>query len=298
MESDKRVDALAVGGEVSPEDAFGRVANETRFDILRALWAAHNDGEEPAGFSALRRRSGVDDSGQFNYHLDQLRPHFARSVDEGYELTYAGTRVIGAAVSGVYTDADVTVDPIDVGTCSNCEGTVRLRYDEAVASIECPDCGMTVTETTVPPVLIAGCDREEIPQAVSDHLLTQVQRLNRGICPLCNGRADREIAPDGAEDGAFAEHLQVVYRCGECGVATTGVLMMLAFDHPAVVSFLDDHGVDHRTTPVWDVDWWYRTTGRVVSEEPLRVTATVEMEGEELALTFDEELRVAGAERG
>jgi len=304
---DERSDGLAVDGEMSPEDAFGRVANETRFDILRALWAARNEGEEPTGFSALRRRSGVDDSGQFNYHLDQLRPHFVRSVDEGYELTYAGRRIIGAAVSGVYSDADVSVDAVDVTTCPSCEGTVRLSYEEAIASVACADCGLTVTNTSVPPVLVAGCDRSDLSQVVSDHLLGQVQRLNRGICPLCNGRSEREfVRPDdesgdggdgaGEEESAFDEHVTVRYTCSECGASSSGVVMMAAFDHPTVVTFLDDHGIDHRTDPVWEFDWWYDATGRVVSDDPLRVTATAAIEGDELTLTFDESVTVLGVD--
>jgi len=298
MDADERGEGIAVGGDGSPEEAFSHVANETRFDILRALWEARNEGEEPTGFSALRRRSGVDDSGQFNYHLDQLRPRFVRKVEGGYELTYAGQRIIGAAVSGVYTGADTEFGPLDVADCPSCGGSVTLHYEDAYANVTCEDCGMTVTNASVPPVLVAGCDPAEVPLTVSNHLLTEVQRLNRGICPLCNGRTERAVEGDQFGDSeAFADHVQVVYTCRECGSSSSGVVSMVLFDHPAVVSFFHDHGVDLHATPVWEFDWWYDTPGTVANEDPLRVDATIAFDGAELALTLDENLDVVAYER-
>jgi len=69
--------------DVPPEDAFSLVANETRMDVLKALWEA--DG--PRSFSALRERVGVRDSGQFNYHLGKLVGHFVRKTADGYRLS-------------------------------------------------------------------------------------------------------------------------------------------------------------------------------------------------------------------
>ena len=298
MNGGERTDAIAVGGDVSPEEAFSHVASETRFDILRALWDLRNDGDQPVGFSDLRRRSGVRDSGQFNYHLEQLRPRFVRGVDEGYELTYAGQRIIGATVSGVYTGGDVTVDPIDAATCPNCEGTVTLGYDDARALVECEDCDLMVTDAAVPPSLVAERDPDDLPLAVSNHLLTQVQRLNRGFCTLCDGRTERELERSSpGETDAFADHLSVVYTCRECGGTSGGVVSMVVFDHPAVVSFLHDHGIDLRETPVWELDWWYEAPGRVASEDPIRVETTVAVDDETLTLTLDEDLEVVAYER-
>ncbi len=72
------------GEELAPADAFGRLADATRLDVLRALDAAR---DRSVSFSDLRGRVGVGDSGQFNYHLSRLRPHFVEKSDDGYRLT-------------------------------------------------------------------------------------------------------------------------------------------------------------------------------------------------------------------
>jgi hypothetical protein len=100
---------MSANGSESPDDgddleaAFSLVANELRFQILQALWEAQRTDELPVPFSELFDSVEVGDSGQFNYHLDKLVPRFVRDADDGYELTFAGEQVIGAAASGVYT---------------------------------------------------------------------------------------------------------------------------------------------------------------------------------------------------
>jgi hypothetical protein len=56
--------------------------------ILLGLWEAFEPftEENAVSFSELRDRVGTRDSGQFNYHLDQLTGHFIRATDSGYEL--------------------------------------------------------------------------------------------------------------------------------------------------------------------------------------------------------------------
>lgn len=77
-------------------EAFGLVDDETRLEILWGLWEERIDTDhretEPVSFSELRGRVGVEDSGRFNYHLDQLVPRFVEQGEDGYTLTYAGTK--------------------------------------------------------------------------------------------------------------------------------------------------------------------------------------------------------------
>jgi len=74
-------------------DALEVLGNEIRVSILREL--AEADG--PLSFTELRERSGVRDTGKFNYHLKKLCSYFVREADGGYELGHAGSRVIAAA---------------------------------------------------------------------------------------------------------------------------------------------------------------------------------------------------------
>jgi len=95
---------------LSPDEAFAVLGNEIRLDIIRVLWqadAAHeyDDVSDTVGtmaFSQLRRRVGIDDNGQFNYHLSRLSPHFIRQTDCGYRLSGAGKQIARTviAVSG------------------------------------------------------------------------------------------------------------------------------------------------------------------------------------------------------
>lgn len=79
-----------------PEEVFSAVANETRFDILRTVWdlTKTGSGDGSATFAAVRAETGVQDSGQFNYHLQELSPRFVRKTEEGYEATHAGSQLV------------------------------------------------------------------------------------------------------------------------------------------------------------------------------------------------------------
>lgn len=274
--------------------AFSVVASETRFEIIEALWAETRGTESDAvGFADLRAAAGIRDSGQFNYHLDQLRPRFVRKCDEGYELTHAGTQIIGAAVSGVYTDLDATVEPQSVGACPACSATVEASYSAGEMRIECTACELTITDLSAPPILAASFDDEELPAVFSRHLLTEVQRMNRGFCPLCSGPV--EVALDRKTDGkrdTLADHLDVVYTCRECGMTAHGVVALSVIGHPAVVSFCHEAGVDVRETPVWELDWLFDAPGTVTSEDPTRIETTIELDDRALTLTLDGSLDV------
>jgi len=116
------------GQSVDPNEAFSLVASETRFVVLQALWGlTTGTGRSSVSFADLRDASGITDSGQFNYHLDQLTPQFVRKLDGEYQLTTAGRRVVGAAFSGSLTDMETTIDPRPVRNCPNAEAPSRCR---------------------------------------------------------------------------------------------------------------------------------------------------------------------------
>lgn len=278
--------------ELSPSEAFSLVANDTRFDILQALWDAANDGADPVAFTSLRERAVVRDSGQFNYHLDQLTPRFVRHVEDGYELTFAGEQVIGAAVSGVYTEAEAhEVEPIPVGTCQECGGTIEGGYQRGHITVECVDCDAVFTNLPAPPVLAASYTADALPQVFSRRLLTAVTTLNRGFCELCGGRIERELAESWL-DRDEQDPLGIRYECQACGRTVHAVVGAALLDHPAVVSFLFEHGVDLRETPIWALDWLYNPETTLVSEESRRFDVAFSLDDDELQLTLDEKLNV------
>lgn len=102
-------------------DALDVLANEIRVSILREL----ADADGPLTFTQLRERTGVRDTGKFNYHLTKLRSYFVRETEGGYELGHAGSRVVAAADSHAGSseadDTDTTVETCPVCGDEGCE---------------------------------------------------------------------------------------------------------------------------------------------------------------------------------
>jgi len=66
---------------------FDLLGDETRLGIIHALYCEQRAGSTPIAFSALCDRTGIEDTGQFNYHLTRLCGPFVEKVPEGYSLT-------------------------------------------------------------------------------------------------------------------------------------------------------------------------------------------------------------------
>ncbi|MFB6206061.1 MAG: ArsR family transcriptional regulator [Haloglomus sp.] len=283
----------------APADAFALVANDQRFEMLTALWTAQQEGETPLAFSEFHDRVGMRDSGQFNYHLDKLTPRFVRQTEDGYALTFAGQQMIGAAVSGTYTEPDVAVGPVSVGGCPQCEATLEARYEAGRVVIDCPDCGTTVTDwLSAPPVLAAHHDPEELPAVFERLLRTQTTVMTQGFCPVCGGPIestpvvflDREHGFD--FDDPRAARNNILQRCHACGNESYSVIGTAVLHHPAVVSFLYDHGVAVHETPLWEHDWLSDDHAAVRSESPPRVRVTVEADDATMSVTLDDDCDV------
>jgi len=69
------------------------VTNETRRAIVTTLWKAEDTSLR---FTTLRRRSEVEQSARFNYHLQKLLGKCVRAAEDGYELTVDGERFVAA----------------------------------------------------------------------------------------------------------------------------------------------------------------------------------------------------------
>jgi len=228
-------------------EAFGLVDDETRLEILWGLWEERIDTDpqemEPVSFSELRGRVGVEDSGRFNYHLDQLVPRFVEQGEDGYTLTYAGTKVIGAAVSGVYTTAAPSVE-FTGGRCPEpgCEGQMEGSYDSGSVTFGCGTCDSRYT-LSAPPILAGAHGADENPDVIRAFALTVIQKTARGFCHLCSGPLESSVrGPSGAEN----DHIFIEHECQECGAVSNTSALLQVFDHPAVVSAMYDAGVDYR----------------------------------------------------
>jgi hypothetical protein len=272
------------------DETFGRIANGSRLAILQALWNA----DEPLAYTAIKERIGMRDSGKFNYHLRELRPGFVRQTETGYELTHAGRRVIGAAVSGDYTDADsVTIGPVPAGDCMFCDGTAEARYEEGRVIVDCPECEKLITSMPLAPIAVDGHDREALPGVFNDHVRKRITGLNRGFCTLCGGRVERLLTVASSHEAVTSRSvLDVTFTCTACGDETHLNVGGVLTDHPVVVSFLFDAGIDLEETYIWELRSLLDPEATLVSEDPARLAVSVELGDDAIELTVDETVTV------
>ena len=281
-----------------PDEAFAALADATRVDILRALW---DEQGETLTFSELREAVGVADSGQFNYHLDKLTDRFLTKTDDGYELTLAGIAVNGAIHAGAFTMAG-SVDPFDLDDpCPACGRLRTFSYEDERVRIECEECDMVAT-AMVPPGVFAAYDRAAFPEVTSRYFRTIFEQLSNGFCWDCEGPIETTIrtVADMRDQGSPTDRddLPLVrYECTRCGSEITGELGVALVDHPAVVAFYHDHGIDARDHPFWQLSAWNTDLAWIDREDPLRARVQYTADDATLTLTVDDDLDVLAVER-
>lgn len=278
----------SVASELSPEDAFSLLGNETRIGIIRALWELSEDSREKPSFSELRECADVTDSGQFNYHLGKLVGTFVRRDGDGYELTYAGRRIIGAILDGTYTKrAEIEPFEIDV-SCFDCGSALEARYETDQFVIQCPNCEETVLRFAFPPGVLEGRSREKLAETSGRWIRAQLSFTVNGICPNCAGVITHSITTESAHhDRAVG----LEYDCERCKHHASSTVALHLSYHPAVIAFYDDHGIDLNEDflgSYWNSDG--QTTVR--SEDPWRISLTISLADDELELVVDEDLNV------
>jgi len=310
------------GATLAPDDAFELLGNETRVRILQTLGTA----DEPVPFSELHDRVGLRDSGQFNYHLNRLVGHFLQKTDAGYELRRAGERVVEAVLSGAVTDAPVLeLTPVD-HACPVCGAPVEAAFREERVELYCTQCpGNYVSEDMdaptgddhdsdhdhgylgyhpLPPAGVHGRTAGEVFRAAATWGHLELMAASAGVCPRCSATLDRSVAVCESHDTGSGlcetcdrrHAVTVGLRCTNCIYDEAGPAPVALAGTTPLVAFLTRHGhslVDpdpesHAAISAALND--YEET--VVSTDPLRVRLKVTVDGDELALTVDENLSI------
>lgn len=274
----------------APEGVFSLLGNEIRVDILRALWETP---DTHTTFSELYDAVEMSDTGQFNYHLGKLVGTFIRKTEEGYELSFAGEHIIGAVLSGVYTETG-NIDPIDIDDpCHRCGGQLRAHYSDEYVRIECDDCEIVVIDLDVPPGILDGRDRADLPRVFSQWIKSEYIQVLSGCCSACTGPITATIDSDPNKQ---LESMCVEHQCTRCDRTITSNIGSVFIDHPAVVQFHDEHGIDLRTTPLWQVGWLFEDHATIIAEDPLRIRITATINDDTLSLLVDDDLTVIESE--
>ena len=278
---------------LGPAEAFSLVGDETRMTILEALWHA---AEPPVPFSRLYELSETDTTARFNYHLNRLTGHFVRKTDGGYELRTAGRNVVQVVVAGSF-NAHPDRDPFETGDpCTRCGETLVASYDDEQLAVDCPACGLTHGEYGFPPGGLLGRDDDEVLAAFDRRVRHRHTLARDGVCPECSGRMGTTI--DRSGDCCLDADLRVEYWCEQCHTTFCSPIGITLLDHPELVTFYRDHGVDVTAAPYWRFEWCVTDDHlTVTSSDPWRVTLDVTVGAETLTVTLDGALSVGRSDR-
>ena len=296
--SDTPIDGAGLDGAIGgledglpPAEAFALLGNETRIQILQELWLAP---DQPVTFSDLRKRVGMRDSAQFNYHLSKLTDHFVRQVEGGYEFQYAGEKVVRAILAGTFTDRVSLEFPVS-GECFDCGGGLEGRYADERLAVRCTDCDATYGRYGFPPGGLRNRTTTEL-EAAFDQRVRHLHCLAAdGVCPECGGRMDTSVVPDA--DEKLGGEVRVDHTCAQCQHTISSPVGLSLLDDSKVVAFHADHGVELNTRKHWTLRWCVTDETTTYEEDPVRVTVTIPLDGEEMTVTLDGDLQVLDTER-
>ncbi|KTG11577.1 hypothetical protein AUR64_03510 [Haloprofundus marisrubri] len=269
--------------------ALGALADEARIDILLALWQS-----DSLGFVTLQEAAGFDDSGRFNYHLDKLVGRFVAKTDDGYQLTPSGAKAVDLVLDERFGPTPPSVDQSAGADCPRCDTELRARYEDGDLSLSCPDCETLVHYGYFPPRGRVTRNADDFLDAYSRRLWRDFTLAHRGVCPHCSGRTDTRVEPD--PDWYIGYAAQSI--CTDCGATAGSTIGLRLLADPAVVTFLDSHGIRVDERRFWTFDFCLDDGGvRVDSTDPLRYLVPIEADGEILEVTVDESATVVETAR-
>lgn len=299
-------------------EAFSVLGNKTRLSILLALWEVFEPFKDEIAvpFSELRDRVGMRDSGQFNYHLDQLEGHFVEKTDDGYVLRNAGHQIVRTVLAGAgieehsFESADIDVD------CDLCGAPTKITYEDEWLYIVCTECdGHWGGRNDLPSGVLAG--GEFPPAGFTDRTPEQVWQANyiainqaqessvEGVCSACYGPMERslDICNDHTDEGVCdncgrRSEVMAQFRCRVCKNYHGAPPRTIVKHHPAVISFYYERGIPLQYG-IEDIESSRRAGTRIneheqelISEDPPKVRVTARYEGDILELTLDRDLAV------
>lgn len=289
---------------------FELFGNETRRKIIQALWEQFEfqeyvtESREGVPFGELRKRAGVRDSGNFNYHLQKLEEVLVTKKNDGYVLTPLGYNLMRSIARLTTFEYEVRDEQPIEDSCPYCDGTLTAEYRREILRIRCQDCdglaaGGRFTSIEIPATAGEGLERSALVDRATLSMFSKLQKSHHGVCWDCLNTMEttvvlcpnHENGPDGACrhcDHRY-ESLIEVY-CPRCGTAGKGPLIEYALIHPAARNFFEQFGVD----PTVVGPWQYRLqalscgTEAVVGTEPKTAEFTFEFEDETLWISVQD----------
>lgn len=317
----------AAAGAAGPQvvNALKLLSDETRLTILLALWDGYESygPNEPMPFSEIYDRVAVRDSANLTYHLDKLTEHFVEKTNDGYRLRNSGLILVRTVIAGTgLTESTTVATELDI-SCTRC-GVARMEisYRDGSVYLTCPECRGFTTADEHPrgtiavfefdPAGVADRSPSELLAASAIRSRNNFRMMMEGVCPACSGPIDASLRLCEEHNSETGE---VCPNCGRLDSARVGCICTVCkrkssrpveftvVEHPAVISFYADHGLDirwntddiegfiHRSELLWAIEH------TIVSIDPVRIRVTIPCEGEELHVLLDESWDVIDIKR-
>ena len=307
---------------LSPDKAFGLLADETRLEILRTL----SETDEPLSFSGLFERSEYDDSSNFSYHLEKLEGHFVSRTDRGYVLRQAGRRVVEAVIAGTVTDDPVVERERTENPCPYCGAPIEVSYEQEHVEMYCSECPGALRHEdprdqlaidddafgylgnmSLPPAGVRGRTPTELLQAAQAWKHLEVMADSAEFCSRCSGVVEHSVTVCEDHDGSegICEHCGRRYavlfevECGTCHYNKRGIAPTCLLAKTELLSFLTDHGGNPLVPETFDVEPGAVANYEedVISTDPVRVALTFTVDDDALTLTINEDVSVVDVTR-
>lgn len=300
---------------LSPDEAFVALGNETRIQALQVLGRV----ESPLSFTDLRKRVGMEDPGQFNYHLDKLKGHFIRQVGDKYALRESGSRVVQAVLSGAVTGSEgLEPTPLDA-PCPLCGGSIAIQFAEERVLVKCRDCAGnyagsetdarflerspegTLAYLTLPPAGLDGRTPREILDTSLQLTHLEILALANGFCPRCSSRVEQTLIPCTVHDSAsgvcdacnLRHALPMYYDCTNCTKVEervpSGMHITASPEFQAYAS-MEGISVPGRSWP--DASFFLNYDEAVLSTDPFRAQLMYAGGENPISLTVDKNLDI------
>lgn len=290
--------------QLPPDEAFVLLGNETRIGILQALWEVFDPytSDNAIPFSALYKRVGSADTGNFNYHLGKLTDHFVRQSDDGYELTAPGFEIVRAVVAGSATENPILEPTAINANCARCDGPVEIAYEDGTIWSRCAECegywqgDGELFGFGLPPEGLRNRGPDDIFDATIAYSIRRFETMNDGVCPECGGTVDASLtvcedhdAGDGICDACGFHYLGIITLvCDSCKFAWRSPSWAPVHCHSAIISFYYDRGVEHVQSSWEAIRRGFGWSEELLSTDPIKLRITVSHEGDELHAILDE----------
>lgn len=305
--------------EVTPDEVFAILGNETRLQILQTL----READELLTFSELFARVEYDDYSNFDYHLRKLEGQFARKTDDGYDLTGTSRRIMAAVLSGTVAEEPV-IEPTRIDEqCPYCGAAIEVGFQREHVEMYCSECPGVMHEAgpkgryfsktrflchfALPPAGIQDRTPEEVLAAAWTWGRLNVLADSAGLCSRCSAPIDYSVIVCEEHDATegYCEQcgrryaVRFRFRCQNCHYVIHGLAIERLLASTEVLAFLTTHGINPLAPQA--IGRAFATIAdyeeEVLSTDPFKARFTITADGDALTLSVDEDLSVADVTR-